>query len=107
MKLNGFLVGGLIGAAATVYISRRKPGAMSWAANAMSNAYSAVARKSVSGMMGKPSMDGAANLDPKHSENTAVRSEAAWEQIKAIVNSDPAIRHEADKIKAEASAHTH
>ncbi|HTG71527.1 MAG TPA: hypothetical protein VL921_19875 [Candidatus Udaeobacter sp.] len=103
MKLRGFLVGGLIGAAATMFISRRQPGAMSWAANAITD----VTRKSVSRMMSKSIKEEAVNLAPKHSDDTAVKSEAAWGQIEAIMNSDPALKREADKIKAESSAHTH
>lgn len=103
MKLRGFLVGGLIGAAATMFISRRQPGAMSWAANAITD----VTRKSVSKMMNKSVMEEAVNLAPKHSDDTAVKSEAAWGQIEAVINSDPALKREADKIKAESSAHTH
>ena len=103
MKLRGFLVGGLIGAAATMFISRRQPGAMSWAANAITD----VTRKSVSKMMSKSIKEEAVNLAPKHSDDTAVKSEAAWGQIEAIMNSDPALKREADKIKAESSAHTH
>ncbi|WP_054024348.1 hypothetical protein [Bacillus sp. FJAT-28004] len=107
MKLSGFLVGGLIGAAATVYVSRRRPGAVSWAANAFSDVCSTVARKSVAKMMSKSMNQNASALSPKHSDDTAVKSEAAWGQIEAIVNSDPALKKEADKIKAESSAIAH
>lgn len=107
MKLSGFLVGGLIGAAATVYVSRRKPGAVSWAANAISDVCSSVARKSVSKIMSKTFKDEAAVLSPKHSDDTAEKSEAAWGRIEAIVNSDPVLKREADKIKAESSSLTH
>ncbi|OBZ17819.1 MULTISPECIES: hypothetical protein [Bacillales] len=107
MKLSGFLVGGLIGAAATVYVSRRRPGAVSWAANAVSDVCSSVARKSVSKIMSKSFKEEAANLSPKHADDTAVKSEAAWGQIEAIVNSDPALKRETDKIKAESSAVAH
>ncbi|KRE54346.1 hypothetical protein [Paenibacillus sp. Soil522] len=107
MKLSGFLVGGLIGAAATMYVSRRQPGAVSWAANAISDVCSSVTRKSVSKIMSKSFKEEAVNLAPKHSDDTAVKSEAAWGQIEAIVNSDPAVKREADKIKAESSAQIH
>jgi hypothetical protein len=107
MKLSGFLVGGLIGAAATVYVSRRRPGAVTWAANAVSDVCSSVARKSVSKIMSKSFKEEAANLAPKHADDTAVKSEAAWGQIEAIVNNDPALKRETDKIKAESSAVAH
>ncbi|OMF35189.1 hypothetical protein BK133_10770 [Paenibacillus sp. FSL H8-0548] len=107
MKLSGFLVGGIIGAAATMYVSRKRPGAVSWAASALSDVSKSVARKSVSKMMGKSIVNEASNAAPKHSDDTAVKSEAAWGQIEAIVNSDPEVKREADKIKAESSVLAH
>ncbi|MGO4544244.1 hypothetical protein AB4Z29_05565 [Paenibacillus sp. 2TAB23] len=107
MKLSGFLVGGLIGAAATVYVSRKQPGAVAWAAHAVSDVCSSVARKSVSKIMSKSIREEASAFSPKHSDDTAVKSEAAWEQIETIVNSDPSLKREADKIKAESSAIAH
>lgn len=107
MKLSGFLVGGLIGAAATVYVSRKQPGAVSWAGHALSDLCSSVARKSISKIMSKSIKDETSMLSPKHSDDTAVKSEAAWGQIEAIVNSDPQLKKEAEKIKAESSALAH
>lgn len=107
MKLSGFLVGGIMGAAAAMYIARKRPGAMSWAASAFSDVSKSVARKSVSKMMSNSKVDKASNFAPKHSDDTAVKSEAAWGQIEAIVNSDPDLKREADKIKAESSSPAH
>jgi hypothetical protein len=107
MKLSGFIVGGLLGAAATVYVSRRRPGTFAWASSAISNAASNMMGKSVSKIMNNGLMHEAANVAPKHTDASAGRSEAAWEQIEAIVSSDPAIKKEADKIKAETSALAH
>ncbi|RCW51142.1 hypothetical protein [Paenibacillus prosopidis] len=107
MKLSGFLVGGLIGAAATVYVSRKRPGAIAWAASALSDISSNVVGKSVSMMMNKNWKQEAADMTPKHIDGSAVKSEAAWGQIEAIVNSDPDLKREAEKIKAESSALAH
>ncbi|WP_138753470.1 hypothetical protein [Paenibacillus sinopodophylli] len=107
MKLSGFLVGGLIGAAATVYVSRKQPGAVAWAGHALSDLCSTAARKSMSKIMSKSIREEASAFSPKHSDDTAVKSEAAWEQIEAIVNSDPSLKKEAEKIKAESSALAH
>ncbi|CAM3968755.1 hypothetical protein L1N85_03915 [Paenibacillus alkaliterrae] len=107
MKLSGFLVGSLIGAAATVYVSRRRPGAVSWAANAMSDVCSSVTRKAMAKIMSKDFKEEAAAFAPKHSDDTAEKSEAAWVQIETIVNKDPALKREADKIKAESSSLKH
>ncbi len=107
MKLSGFLFGGVLGAAATVYLAKKQPGAVSWAAHALSDVCSSVARKSVSRMMGNSIKEDVAAFAPKHTDDTAVKSDAAWGQIEAIVNSDPKLKREADKIKAESSAVAH
>ncbi|NIK77555.1 gas vesicle protein [Paenibacillus castaneae] len=107
MRLRGLLIGGIIGAAATVYLSRRKPGLVTWAANAASEVGSSVAKKSMSKIMSKSFTSKATALAPKHSDGTAEKSEAAWGQIESIVNSDPELKKEADKIKAESSAFAH
>lgn len=107
MKLSGFVVGGLLGAVATVFVSRRRPGAVAWAASAVSDVCSTVIGKSVSRMMNKDWKHEAASMAPKHSDDTAEKSEAAWGQIEAIVNNDPDLKREADKIKAESSSLTH
>ncbi|WP_156889582.1 hypothetical protein [Paenibacillus harenae] len=108
MRLSGLIVGGLIGAAATVYFSNRRPGAMAWAGNALSDVSSKVASKSMSKIWNaKWNAGGAAAMAPKRSDDTAASSEAAWEQIEAIVESDPVIKKEAAKIKAESSSVAH
>ncbi|MDQ0058223.1 hypothetical protein [Paenibacillus harenae] len=108
MRLSGFIVGGLVGAVATMYVSRKRPGTFAWATSAVSKAASNMMGNTVSKVMNKGFMNEAAGaVIPKHTDAAAGKSEAAWEQIEAIVNSDPAIKKEADKIKAESSAFTH
>ena len=46
MRLSGFIIGGLVGAAATVYLSRMQPGKMKLAANMMSDVSSTLLGKS-------------------------------------------------------------
>ncbi|RIX53458.1 hypothetical protein D3P08_08430 [Paenibacillus nanensis] len=104
MRMSGIMLGGLLGAAATLYLSRKRPGAMAWASSAMSD----IASKSVTKVMnGGWKKEAAAALAPKHSEDTAAKSAAAWEQINAIVESDPSVKREVNKIKAESSSHSH
>ncbi|MCA0754447.1 hypothetical protein KP806_05250 [Paenibacillus sp. N4] len=107
MKLSGFLMGGLLGMAATVYLSRKRPGAVSWAANAVTDMCSSVARKSMNKIISKDLKEEAAAFAPKPSDDTAGKSEAAWAQIETIVNSDPSVKKEAEKIKAESSSLAH
>lgn len=104
MRMSGIMLGGLIGAAATLYFTRKRPGAVAWATSAMSD----IASKSVSKVMnGNWKQEAAKALAPKHTENTAENSAAAWEQINAIVNSDPVVKREVNKIKAESSSVSH
>lgn len=105
MKWTGLMVGGIVGAAATLYFSRKRPGAVAWAASAMSD----VAGKSVAKMLSSSSgwKKAAAAQAPKHTDDTAVNSAAAWEQIEAFVESDPAVKQEVNKIRAESSNISH
>jgi hypothetical protein len=108
MKLSGFLMGSLLGAAATVYISRKRPGAVAWAAGALSEVCHTATSKTIAKIMSKDlGREAAATLSPKHSDDTAEKSAAAWGQIEAIVASDPELKRETDKIKAESSSVSH
>ena len=101
MKWTSIMVGGIIGAAATLYFSRKRPGAVAWAASAMSD----VAGKSMAKMFSASSdwKREAVAQAPKHSDDTAANSAAAWEQIEAFVENDPAVKREVNKIRAETS----
>ncbi|MEK3881484.1 hypothetical protein [Paenibacillus sp. PL2-23] len=105
MKWTGLMVGGIVGAAATLYFSRKRPGAVAWAASAMSD----MAGKSMAKMLHASSgwKQEAAEQAPKQSDDTAVSSAAAWEQIEAFVENDPSVKREVDKIKAESSTLSH
>ncbi|REK77281.1 hypothetical protein [Paenibacillus paeoniae] len=107
MKLSGLLFGGIIGAAATMYVARKKPAAVAWAAGAMSEVCSGMARKTVAKFMNADWKKEGLGLSPKHSDDTAEKSAAAWEQIEAILESDPSLKREANKIKAESSVMSH
>lgn len=108
MKLSGLLFGGIIGAAATIYVARKKPATVAWAAGAMSELCSNMTRKSVAKFMNAANgKKEAVGLAPKPSDDTAGKSEAAWEQIEAILEKDPSLKREVNKIKAESSALSH
>lgn len=108
MKLSGLLFGGLIGAAATLYVSRKKPGAVAWASSAMSDVCASAAGKAFSMMAGGArARNEAMQIVPKPSVDTAATSAAAWERIESFIQSDPAVQREVDKIKAESSSIAH
>ncbi|MDQ6418264.1 hypothetical protein RB620_02320 [Paenibacillus sp. LHD-117] len=108
MRISGLLFGGLLGAAATLYVSRKKPGAVVWASHAMSDVCASVAGKAFSMMRGGSQWKAEAMKSaPKSSDDTAAVSAAAWERIESFIQSDPSVKREVDKIKAESSAITH
>lgn len=107
MRLSGLLVGGLIGAAAALLVSRKRPGAAAWAAGAVNEAYSAVTGRLVNGMMKNDWLKGAASSAPKSTDDTAANSAAAWERIEALMSRDEEAKREAEKIKAESSSMAH
>lgn len=107
MRLRGLIVGGLLGAAATVYASRKRPGAFAWVSSAASDVCARMVGGTVSKIMSRGMASEAAAAAPKPIDASAGNSEDAWEQIEALVNSDPEVKREADKIKAESSALAH
>ncbi|MBH5317989.1 hypothetical protein I6N90_09245 [Paenibacillus sp. GSMTC-2017] len=107
MKLSGLLFGGLIGAAATIYLSKKRPGAIAFASSAMSDLGTILVNKSVTKFIQSDWKDEAVTNAPKSSDDTAKKSAQSWEQIELLLNSDPALKQEVEKIKAESSSITH
>ncbi|WP_168119183.1 hypothetical protein [Paenibacillus sp. HB172176] len=107
MRLSSMLFGGLIGAAATLYISRKKPGAAMRASRAVSGALSSMSGKAMSKMINmdwKHGANEAMSHVPKPTDDTAETSAGAWEQIEALIENDPEVKAEVDQIKAESSS---
>ncbi|MNZ70539.1 hypothetical protein D3C78_888820 [compost metagenome] len=110
MRMSGFLVGGLVGAAAVMYFSKKRPGMMAWASHAITDMGSRSAGSRVaSGMMNMKDSwkEQAKSATSKLTNQSTNNKQENWEQIEAIVNSDPEIKKEADKIKAETASVTH
>ncbi|MFD0958786.1 hypothetical protein [Paenibacillus chungangensis] len=106
MRMSSFMLGGLLGAMAAMYATRRRPELMARACNAMTDAGAAMAGKAMSMWLNADRKKAAAEA-PKPADDTAERSGVAWEQIEAIISSDPAVKKEVDKIKAASSGITH
>jgi hypothetical protein len=109
MKWRGLLLGGLIGAGATLYIARKRPGAVAWAAGAMSGICHAATGKMMGSML--RSKSGRSKQLSKSSTRNAGKTDKSsretWMQMEQWIQSDPEVKQEVDKIKAEASAATH
>ncbi|GGG57426.1 hypothetical protein [Paenibacillus radicis (ex Gao et al. 2016)] len=107
MRLRGFIVGGAIGAAAALYMARKRPGTAAWLSATMSNGLSKLGRKSFSIMMMNDWKTKAVVSAPKHTDGTAAKSEGNWERIEAIINSDPKLKEQANQVMAESSSRMH
>lgn len=107
MKLSGMLVGGLLGAAATMYVARKRPGAFAWASSAVSDACASIVGKTMDKVISANWKKEAAKAAPKYSDDNVKSSAAALEQIEAFVESDPAVKREVDRIKSESSSIAH
>lgn len=105
MKMSSFMLGSLLGAAAMVYAIRKKPGMVTLVATAMTDAGSALFNKSMS-RMGVSGTE-AKGASSKRTEGSAANSSAAWEEIEAVVNEDPALKSEVNKIMSERSTVSH
>ncbi|MFD1955761.1 hypothetical protein ACFSL6_16725 [Paenibacillus thailandensis] len=99
---SGFIVGGLIGAAAAMVWARRRPAAAARLTEAVSGMGSRLAGWAVSGWVNR-SWDKAADAVPKPSSDTEANSKSNLNKIEAILNSDPALKQEVSRIREEAS----
>ncbi|GMK42742.1 hypothetical protein PCCS19_58020 [Paenibacillus sp. CCS19] len=107
MRMSGFIIGGLLGMAAAMYASRKRPGMAAWAVDATGDMMSAAKRKLIGRAMEHKLSSWtkeAADVTPKRSAASADNSAAAWQQIGALIESDPAVKRETEAImKAAAS----
>ena len=107
MKLSSILFGGLLGAAATLYVARKRPGATAWAASALSEACSAVGKKSLSMIVNQKLKAYSSQSSQSKHKTSSNHSPANWSQIESLINQDSELKAQASKIMAESSTHTH
>ncbi|MCM3747373.1 hypothetical protein M3223_08395 [Paenibacillus pasadenensis] len=111
MKLGTFIVGGVAGAAAALYIARKKPGLAAAAGVAAGQLWSGAVRRSMSAVLKRQS-HGEREAEVKRDQHEVIERNApqhsgaadsqAWAQIAALVSSDPAVKRETEKIMIEA-----
>jgi len=106
MKMSGFIIGGLLGMAAAMYASRKRPGMTAWAVDAagevMSSARSRLFGKVMERKLNHWSKE-AAHEAPKPSAASVHNSAEAWQQIGALVEGDPELKRETEAILQSAS----
>ncbi|WP_132304642.1 hypothetical protein [Paenibacillus sp. BK033] len=109
MRIGGFMLGAVAGIAAAVYVSRKRPGMAAWASSSLASACSSIGRSAASMMMkrGMTKAMAAADMAPKHSDDTAAKHGGGWEQVEQLINSDPGLKEQASQIMAESSFKPH
>jgi len=117
MRLGSILIGGMIGAMATVYLSQKRPGAIAWAANTMNSACSSAMKGAISrwavwsANSAKSSQEHKRQFDAgSAAKDKSIKAETSaddWRKLETLINGDPEVKRETDKIKAESSAVNH
>jgi hypothetical protein len=93
MRMSSFIMGGLVGAAAVVYLSRNnKPMAF--------DNFNQVMGRTKNTMMdfATSTMNRGMNMSSEMSKNTAEDKRADLDKVEKIVNEDPKVKAEVDKI---------
>lgn len=107
MRMSGFIVGGLLGMAAALYASRKRPGMAAWAVDATGEMMSSAKNKLIGRVMERKLTSWtkeAADAAPKRSSASADNSAAAWQQIGALIESDPEVKRETEAIMKTAAS---
>ena len=99
MRMRGFMAGGLIGIAAGIILARRKPGSVDWlvrrADRMMTGAKHKVIEQVLNRRFGAGEREGGKESDKAKSGST-------WNTIRTLINADARVKHEAERILAEA-----
>lgn len=111
MKWNGFIMGGIIGAATAVYMSQKKPQMMKWVADAAVQSWSSLNSKQQkmgaqwSSQQGQAQPQQQAAGNHQASAGTAHSHKApgqTWDTLEDLMAKDPEAKKEAAKIIADA-----
>lgn len=101
MRWTGFLLGSLAGAAAAAYIAKKRPGMFAWATAACANMASGLKGRTIEAVINTGAKNKSKHANPKTDGSASGNSAAAWGQIEMLMNSDPAVKKEAERITAE------
>ncbi|UVI32363.1 hypothetical protein [Paenibacillus spongiae] len=105
MKWSGFIIGGIAGIAAVAYLSKRKPNWVAWAGTAAGEVMTGMKGKAINAVMNRKFGPVPAASAPKRSSASAGKASDAWGQIEMIMNSDPAVKREAEQIASQSQSH--
>ena len=98
MRMRGFVAGSLIGIAAGIILSRKSPGSVEWfvrRANRMMDG----AKRMMIGQLLKRRFGEEGHREGQESAKTG---SGAWSTIRSLISADERVKHEAERILAEA-----
>ncbi|GFN30614.1 hypothetical protein [Paenibacillus xylaniclasticus] len=101
MRMSGFIIGGILGMAAALYASRKRPGMTAWAVDAAGDIMSSTKKRLFGKVMERKLNQWskeAGQAVPKRQDASAGNSAEAWQQIGALVESDPELKRETEAI---------
>ncbi|REK59171.1 MAG: hypothetical protein C6W55_01850 [Thermobacillus sp.] len=98
MRMRGFVAGGLIGIAAGIILSRRKPGSVEWFVRRADQLMTSAKHRMIEQVLNR--RFGAEERSGEH----ACKSESgsSWNTIRSLINADARVKHEAERILTEA-----
>lgn len=114
MRIGGFMMGAMLGAAAAVYINR-KGMPMIFSMGQGGKGINSLMNKSKSGMQQQSHADGKAasssggsnrSRNGQHSNHESIMQDAGLDQVEHIVNEDPQLKSQVNDIMSEGGTKT-
>lgn len=99
MRMRGFVAGGLIGIAAGIILSRKKPGSVEWFIRRADQLMTGAKHKMIEQVLNR--RFGAEERGGEHDAGKA-ESGSSWNTIRSLINADARVKHEAERILTEA-----
>ena len=99
MRMRGFVAGGLIGVAAGIMLTRRKPGSVEWIVRGADRFMDAAKRMMIEQMLNRKF--GAEKQEGERKE-ADVAGGSSWNTIRSLISADARVKHEAERILEEA-----
>lgn len=99
MRMRGFVAGSLIGIAAGIFLTRKKPGSVEWFVRRAEQMMAGAKHKMIEQLLNR--RFGAEESEGGKESGKAV-SGSSWNTIRSLINADARVKHEAERILAEA-----
>ncbi|GGF87698.1 hypothetical protein [Paenibacillus abyssi] len=104
MKWSTFIAGGLVGMTAVAFLANKRPGALTWMSSAAGDVWSGMKNRGLGKIVTTNMADLSNKAVPKSEGGSEEASGKAWLQIGQLLEKDPKVKQEADKILADNTA---